>query len=85
MWSLLRDLLARKSGSTATRPLTDAEAAQCETRLRDARNFYVKGVTFNIHTTQLISVAISKMQGLTTTLRVRKPTGKIGSLTFLGP
>lgn len=36
----------------------------------DSRNYYVKGVSFNYCTSQQISVAISKMQGLTNSLRV---------------
>lgn len=37
----------------------------------DSRNYYVKGATFNYCTSQQISVGISKMQGLTNSLRVR--------------
>lgn len=40
-------------------------------KLFDARNFYVKGATFNYRHTHQLSVAISKMQGLTNSLRVR--------------
>lgn len=39
-------------------------------KLFDARNFYVKGVTFNFKHTHQLSVAISKMQGLTNSIRV---------------
>lgn len=38
--------------------------------LNDARNYYVKGVTFNFKHAYQLSVAISKMQGLTNSLRV---------------
>ncbi|XP_015110988.1 probable leucine--tRNA ligase, mitochondrial [Diachasma alloeum] len=37
--------------------------------LFDSRNFYVKGVNFNIVESQQLSVAISKMQGLTNSIR----------------
>uniref|UniRef100_A0A0C9R6J9 leucine--tRNA ligase n=1 Tax=Fopius arisanus TaxID=64838 RepID=A0A0C9R6J9_9HYME len=37
--------------------------------LFDSRNFYVKGVNFNIVGSQQLSVAISKMQGLTNSIR----------------
>lgn len=36
----------------------------------DARNFYLNGVSFAIQQSQQLSVAISKMQGLTTVLKV---------------
>ncbi|XP_013106187.2 leucine--tRNA ligase, mitochondrial [Stomoxys calcitrans] len=38
-------------------------------KLFDARNFYVKGATFNFRHTHQLSVGISKMQGLTNSLR----------------
>lgn len=37
--------------------------------LFDSRNYYIKGATFNYCASQQISVAISKMQGLTNSLR----------------
>lgn len=40
----------------------------------DARNFYLNGVSFAIQQSQQLSVAISKMQGLTTALKVFHPT-----------
>ena len=36
----------------------------------DARNFYLKGISFAMQQTQQLSVAISKMQGLTGALKV---------------
>lgn len=41
-----------------------------EVQLFDSRNYYLKGVTFNYTTSFQLSVAISKMQGLTNSLRV---------------
>ncbi|XP_043279045.1 probable leucine--tRNA ligase, mitochondrial isoform X2 [Venturia canescens] len=35
----------------------------------DSRNYYIKGVTFNLVGSQQLSVAISKMQGLTNSIR----------------
>ncbi|XP_017777824.1 PREDICTED: probable leucine--tRNA ligase, mitochondrial [Nicrophorus vespilloides] len=40
----------------------------------DSRNYYVKGATFNYCDSQQISVAISKMQGLTNSLRRAPPS-----------
>lgn len=45
---------------------------QQEDFMFDSRNFYVKGATFNYCLSQQISVAISKMQGLTNSIRVSK-------------
>lgn len=39
----------------------------------DSRNYYVKGATFNYLTSQQISVGISKMQGLTNSIRRAPP------------
>lgn len=41
-----------------------------ELSLWDSRNFYVRGVTFNYIVSHQLSIAISKMQGLTNDLRV---------------
>lgn len=38
--------------------------------MNDSRNYYVKGVTFNYVVSQQLSVAISKLQGLTNSIRV---------------
>ncbi|XP_054734388.1 leucine--tRNA ligase, mitochondrial-like [Anastrepha obliqua] len=49
---------------------TEGESFKAEdAKLFDARNFYVKGATFNYRHTHQLSVAISKMQGLTNSLR----------------
>lgn len=50
--------------------LPEQEFKNHEAFLFDSRNFYLKGVTFNYCTAQQHSVAISKMQGLTTSLLV---------------
>lgn len=49
----------------------DANFAEEEAKLSDARNYYVKGATFHFRHTHQLSVAISKMQGLTNSIRVR--------------
>lgn len=46
------------------------EIEEHNVRLLDARNFYVAGVTFNYRHSHQLSVAISKMQGLTNAIRV---------------
>lgn len=41
-----------------------------EQKLWDSRNFYISGATFNYKYSHQLSVAISKMQGLTNSIRV---------------
>ena len=41
-----------------------------ETKLSDAFNFFTSGATFNFKYSHQLSVAISKMQGLTNSIRV---------------
>ncbi|GLV45797.1 Leucyl-tRNA synthetase mitochondrial [Carabus blaptoides fortunei] len=45
-----------------------------EDNLFDSRNFYIKGATFNYYMSQQMSVAVSKMQGLTNSLRRVPPS-----------
>ena len=70
MWSIMKLWIdhQRQEGNPAT-PATEILDKQ-EAIWSDARNFYLKGVTFGIHHSQHISVAISKMQGLTNALKV---------------
>lgn len=48
------------------------EFKEHEAKMFDSRNYYLKGVTFNYTTSFQLSVAISKMQGLTNSLRVSR-------------
>lgn len=48
----------------------------------DSRNYYVKGATFNYCDSQQISVAISKLQGLTNSIRRAPATVFARSLQF---
>lgn len=47
----------------------DQQFLKDENYMFDSRNYYVNGVTFNIEDAQQLSVAISKMQGLTNDLK----------------
>lgn len=47
------------------------EFLENDMKMNDARNFYIKGATFNYKYAHQLSVAISKMQGLTNSIRVR--------------
>jgi hypothetical protein len=70
MWATMKVWIdhQRQEGNPST-PAKETLDKQ-ETIWFDARNFYLKGVTFGIHHSQHNSVAISKMQGLTTALKV---------------
>ena len=72
MWGIIKDFVKKSRGEIPTRPLSPEEQQKYDDQMFDARNFYLKGATFNIHTTHQISIAISKMQGLTNSIRVSR-------------
>ena len=47
-----------------------AEFKEHEQKLWDSRNYFIKEATFNYKYSHQLSVAISKMQGLTNSIRV---------------
>ncbi|CAB0029444.1 unnamed protein product [Trichogramma brassicae] len=60
-------------------PIDDPKFQADEALMFDARNYYVHGVTFNIIGSQQLSIAISKMLGLTNDLkRAAKPCIALG-------
>ncbi|TDG53315.1 hypothetical protein AWZ03_000130 [Drosophila navojoa] len=71
LWLTLDDFKAAREEQQPDEPVdTSSEAFLAEdAKLFDARNFYVKGATFNYRHAHQLSVAISKMQGLTNSLR----------------
>lgn len=60
----------RSSADDAQIDVNSPEFLAEDDKLFDARNFYVKGATFNYRHSHQLSVAVSKMQGLTNSLRV---------------
>lgn len=71
LWLTLQDFQAAREDASAEQLDTGNDAFLAEdAKLFDARNFYVKGATFNYRHAHQLSVAISKMQGLTNSLRV---------------
>ncbi|KAI8041430.1 hypothetical protein M5D96_005689 [Drosophila gunungcola] len=60
---------AREDQTPSDVVATSEEFLAEDAKLFDARNFYVKGATFNYRHAHQLSVAISKMQGLTNSLR----------------
>lgn len=70
LWLTLQDFQQAREDQTASDVVPTSEEFLAEdAKLFDARNFYVKGATFNYRHAQQLSVAISKMQGLTNSLR----------------
>lgn len=68
IWMTVNEFLKLRQENT---PVQDLKALEDEElRLLDARNFYIAGTTFNYRHTHQLSVAISKMQGLTNAIRV---------------
>ncbi|XP_044738626.1 probable leucine--tRNA ligase, mitochondrial, partial [Chrysoperla carnea] len=71
LWLTVNDFLKYRSELP---PKIDSEKFQAqEEKLYDSRNYYITGVNFNICSAQQLSVAISKMQGLTNSLRQSTP------------
>ncbi|CAG5092087.1 Similar to LARS2: Probable leucine--tRNA ligase [Cotesia congregata] len=72
LWLTIRQFLKRRENisleEVANTP-TKEEFIKDDAYLCNSRNYYVKGVTFNIIGSQQLSVAISKMQGLTNSIR----------------
>lgn len=70
MWKIITEFIKQRGLQNQTQPSNEEEKTKYENLINDNRNFYLKGVTFNIHHSQQISVGISKMQGLTNSIRV---------------
>lgn len=68
LWLTVQEFI--KHRNSAPKLVSDDEFKKLDAYLYDSRNFYVKGATFNYLVAQQLSVAISKMQGLTNSLRV---------------
>ncbi|XP_026471328.1 probable leucine--tRNA ligase, mitochondrial [Ctenocephalides felis] len=68
LWLTLRDFINHRSNYKEV-DFMDPDFIEHETKLFDSRNFYASGATFNYISSHQLSVAISKMQGLTNSLR----------------
>ncbi|KAF6201049.1 hypothetical protein GE061_005496, partial [Apolygus lucorum] len=68
VWTLLNDFMDSKV-KFHNLPVNEVKIKNVEDKLRDVRNFHVKGVTFNYNQSYQLSVAISKLQGLVKTLK----------------
>ncbi|XP_067001332.2 probable leucine--tRNA ligase, mitochondrial isoform X2 [Anabrus simplex] len=76
LWLTMRSFLDARSKSdspSVKKKLSPAEFDKHEEKMWDSRNYYVKGVNFNYSVSYQLSVAISKMQGLTNSLRQAPP------------
>ncbi|XP_037807422.1 probable leucine--tRNA ligase, mitochondrial [Lucilia sericata] len=70
LWLTVNEFCELRSSTDDSQIDINSNEFQAEDeKLFDARNFYVKGATFNYRHTHQLSVAISKMQGLTNSLR----------------
>lgn len=71
LWLMINDFINLRSSLTEEELKTKIEGKEYEENdyyMFDSRNFFIKGVTFNITESQQLSVAISRMQGLTNRL-----------------
>lgn len=70
IWMTVNDFVRLRKEHGQKCVTNEKEFEEHNARLLDARNFYVAGVTFNYRHSHQLSVAISKMQGLTNSIRV---------------
>ncbi|XP_059613088.1 leucine--tRNA ligase, mitochondrial [Phlebotomus argentipes] len=71
LWMTVHDFcLSRRADGKVEK---SAQFAEEEAKLWDARNYYITGATFHFRHTHQLSVAISKMQGLTNSIRRAPP------------
>ncbi|XP_021925518.1 probable leucine--tRNA ligase, mitochondrial isoform X2 [Zootermopsis nevadensis] len=85
LWLTMRSFLNIRSNleNVVSDTVSDTpEFKEHEAKMFDSRNYYLKGVTFNYTTSFQLSVAISKMQGLTNSLRQVPPEVIGHSLQF---
>jgi len=67
----MRDFIKHQSSNAAAKTIPDDQILNKQESIWfDARNFYLKGATFSMQYTQQISIAITKLQGLTNVLKV---------------
>lgn len=67
LWLTIQDFI--KHRKTVPKSIPDEKFKSEDDYMFDSRNFYIKGATFNYCQSQQMSVAVSKMQGLTNSLR----------------
>ncbi|XP_072394523.1 probable leucine--tRNA ligase, mitochondrial [Diabrotica undecimpunctata] len=72
LWLTMQEFL--KHRNTLPPPLPEDQFKTHDNYMYDSRNYYVKGVSYNYLITQQISVAVSKQQGLTNSLRRVPPS-----------
>lgn len=70
LWLTVKDFLKHRNNLPPQIP-EDKFRSQ-EDYMFDSRNYYVKGTSFNYLISQQLSIAVSKQQGLTNSLRVNK-------------
>ncbi|KAF2900671.1 hypothetical protein ILUMI_05517 [Ignelater luminosus] len=80
LWLTIQEFINHRN--SFPKEISTEEFKKLDDYLYDSRNFYVKGATFNYCTSQQLSVAVSKMQGLTNSLRKVPPALFAYSLQF---
>ncbi|XP_037939250.1 probable leucine--tRNA ligase, mitochondrial [Teleopsis dalmanni] len=70
LWLTVNEFYAERTApDNQTIDINDKKFLEEDDKMFDSRNFYIKGATFNYRYAHQLSVAISKMQGLTNSLR----------------
>ncbi|KAK9878828.1 hypothetical protein WA026_003663 [Henosepilachna vigintioctopunctata] len=71
LWLTMQDFLKHRHNIPT--PIPEEQFKECEEYMFDSRNYYIKGTTFNYFISQQLSIAVSKQQGLTNSLRKMPP------------
>ncbi|KAL3275446.1 hypothetical protein HHI36_020207 [Cryptolaemus montrouzieri] len=80
LWLTIQNFLNHRNNPPP--PIPEDIFNKHEDYMFDSRNFYIKGTSFNYYISQQLSVALSKQQGLTNSLRKMPPYIFSNSLQF---
>lgn len=84
LWLTIREFRAIRNNDDIQRHTIDSSIFQKEeNKLHDARNYHVKKTSSNFRKSYQLSVAISKLQGLTTILRVYTYSNELFKYIYL--
>lgn len=70
LWLTIRDFLKYRISKQEYKGLSDEEFKLHESKIWDARNYFIATTTYHFKHTHKLSVGISRLQSLTNTLRV---------------
>ncbi|XP_026759169.2 leucine--tRNA ligase, mitochondrial isoform X1 [Galleria mellonella] len=73
LWITIRDFLNYRNNTSLENNLSDEEFMKLESKIWESKNYFIATSTYHFKHTQKLSVGISRLQGLTNTLRNNLP------------